>query len=292
MFEHYGEQRATEIIKGMVATLKPVITDGHLALARATGAGEYAISLNNYVNLTINVKLAGGPIDVWAMDPVALMFGQVGVSALAPNPNAARLAANFMLSQEAQQFIAKFGRLPTRNDVADNPPGTVAMLQAEEGHSGAADAGGGEGLAAQVPGTVQAAVSRRRVVRRILRSSGRVEGRTVRSDRSCAQARDRVELAGDAVRRRTGAHGRGATARRARWRLIRPRNLALIACVLIAGWLVFVPLAALFYTAFTEDTGFGPGPASLLEFHRGLFELAHRAAVRQFADLRRRHRGR
>ena len=129
IFEYYGEQRATELIKGMVATLKPVITDGHLALARATGAGEYAITLNNYVNLTMNVKLNGGPIDAWAMDPVALMFGQVGVSALAPNPNAARLAANFMLSQEAQQFIAKFGRFPTRNDVADNPPGTVAMIK-------------------------------------------------------------------------------------------------------------------------------------------------------------------
>lgn len=129
MFEHYGEAKATQLIKGIVATLKPVLTDGHLALARATGAGEYAISLNNYVNLSNNVKLAGGPIDIWAMDPVALMMGQVGVSALAPNPNAARLAANFMLSQEAQQFIAKFGRLPTRSDVSDNPPGTVAMLR-------------------------------------------------------------------------------------------------------------------------------------------------------------------
>ena len=39
-----------------------------------------------------------------------------------------------------------------------------------------------------------------------------------------------------------------------------------IGCVLIAGWLVFVPLSALFYTAFTEDTGFGPGPASLQNF--------------------------
>jgi iron(III) transport system permease protein len=47
---------------------------------------------------------------------------------------------------------------------------------------------------------------------------------------------------------------------------LRPRTLALTACVLIAGWLVFVPLAALFYTAFTEDTGFGPGPASLQNF--------------------------
>jgi len=48
--------------------------------------------------------------------------------------------------------------------------------------------------------------------------------------------------------------------------ILRPRNLALAACVLIAGWLVFVPLAALFYTAFTEDTGLGPGPYSLKNF--------------------------
>ena len=129
IFDYYGEQKATALIKDIVATLKPVLTDGHLAMARATGAGEYAISLNNYVNLSTNVKLAGGPIEVWAMDPVALMFGQVGVNSLAPHPNAARLAANFMLSQESQQFLAKFGRLPTRSDVKDNPPGTVEMLK-------------------------------------------------------------------------------------------------------------------------------------------------------------------
>jgi iron(III) transport system substrate-binding protein len=132
MFEYYGEQKATKIIQGIVTALKPIVTDGHLALARATGAGEYAVTLNNYVNLSNNIKLAGGPIEVWAMDPVALMFGQVGVSALAPNPNAARLAANFMISQEAQQFLAKFGRLPTRADVTDNPPGTVAMMKAKK----------------------------------------------------------------------------------------------------------------------------------------------------------------
>lgn len=47
---------------------------------------------------------------------------------------------------------------------------------------------------------------------------------------------------------------------------LQPRNLALAACVVIAGWLVLVPLTALLYTAFTEDTGFGPGPASLRNF--------------------------
>jgi iron(III) transport system substrate-binding protein len=132
MFEHFGEQKGTQLIKDMVANLKPVLTDGHLAMARATGAGEYAISLNNYVNLSTNVKLGGGAIEVWAMDPVALMFGQVGVNSIAPHPNAARLAANFMISQECQQFLAKFGRLPTRNDVQDNPPGTVALLKKQK----------------------------------------------------------------------------------------------------------------------------------------------------------------
>jgi iron(III) transport system substrate-binding protein len=129
LFEHYGEQKGTQVIKDIVAALKPIVTDGHLAMARATGAGEYAISLNNYVNLSNNVKLAGSPIEIFALDPVALFFGQVAINAKAPSPNAAKLAANFMLSQECQQFLAKFGRLPTRSDVKDNPPGTVELLR-------------------------------------------------------------------------------------------------------------------------------------------------------------------
>jgi iron(III) transport system substrate-binding protein len=129
ILQFHGEEEGTRLVRGMVAALRPVITDGHLAMARATGAGEYWISLNNYVNLSMNVKLAGNPIDVWPLDPVALMFGQVGVNAKAAHPNAARLAANFVLSQVAQQFLARFGRLPTRSDVAANPPGIIERLR-------------------------------------------------------------------------------------------------------------------------------------------------------------------
>jgi iron(III) transport system substrate-binding protein len=129
---HYGEQKGLQLARDLAATLNPVITDGHLAMARATGAGEYAISLNNYVNLTVNVKLAGAPIDFFALDPVALIFGQVGVSAKAPHPNAARLAANFLLSQDSERFSAKFGRLPTRMDVPSNPPGVLEALNAKK----------------------------------------------------------------------------------------------------------------------------------------------------------------
>jgi iron(III) transport system substrate-binding protein len=128
MFAFYGDDKATKIIQDIVATVKPVVTDGHLAAARSVGSGEYWVGLNQYVNLTMNVKLAGGPIDTFALDPVALFFGAVGVSAKAPHPNTALLAANFMLSKECETFLAKFGRIPTRPDVESNPPGIVQAM--------------------------------------------------------------------------------------------------------------------------------------------------------------------
>lgn len=125
IYQHYGEAKAKSMMSDIVKTLKPVIIQGHLATARAVGAGEYWIALNNFLNLTLNVKLAGMPTDFWVLDPVSQQYGQVGISANAPNPNAAMLAANFMISQESQQFLAKFGRLPTRDDVETNPKGVL-----------------------------------------------------------------------------------------------------------------------------------------------------------------------
>ncbi len=130
-FQHFGEAKATQIIKGMVGTLNPVIHDGHLALARSVGAGEYWLSLNNYVMLSSNVQLAGGPIEIVPLDPVILFFAGVAVNAKAKNPNAARLAANFMLSRDGQAHLAKFGRLPTRGDVESNPPGIIERLHSK-----------------------------------------------------------------------------------------------------------------------------------------------------------------
>lgn len=129
MFDHYGEKRAREILTEMAKNLQPVVQDGHLALARAVAAGEYAVILNNYLNLTLNVKMAGGATDFWVLDPVALFYGQVGIASNAPNPNAAKLAMNFQISREAQAHLAKFGRLPTRPDVETNPTGVLDGLK-------------------------------------------------------------------------------------------------------------------------------------------------------------------
>jgi iron(III) transport system substrate-binding protein len=125
----YGETKARALVGKLAATLKPAMISGHLQVARAVGAGEYWASLNNYVSLTLNVKLSGAPIDFWAIDPIALFFHEVGVDAKAPHPNAARLAANFLLSQEAQRMGTVYGRLPVRPDVATNPPGVLDIFK-------------------------------------------------------------------------------------------------------------------------------------------------------------------
>ena len=47
---------------------------------------------------------------------------------------------------------------------------------------------------------------------------------------------------------------------------VNPATIWLVFCTVICGWFVVVPVGALFFTAFTEDTGFGPGPFSLINF--------------------------
>jgi iron(III) transport system substrate-binding protein len=129
IFGAYGEDRGRALIKNIVAALDPVITDGHLALARSVGSGEYWLALNNFLPLTLNVKMSGAPTDFWLLNPVALIFGSVGVNTLAPHPSAAKLAENFALSREAERFMTQKGRIPTRPDVPTNPPEVGDMLK-------------------------------------------------------------------------------------------------------------------------------------------------------------------
>lgn len=130
VIQQYGEAKGKALVKEIVQKLDIKVVKGHLALARSVGAGEYWVALNNYTNLTLNVKLGGAPTDFWVLDPVAVFYGQIGINAKAPNPNGARLLSNFMLSKEGQTLLTNRGRIPTRADVESNPPG---VLKAYEG---------------------------------------------------------------------------------------------------------------------------------------------------------------
>jgi len=128
ILQHYGDERGRKLINDIMTNLEPVLVDGHLQLARAVASGEYMYALTNYVSLTLNMKLSGAATDYFGLEPIALFFGAVAVSAQAPHPNAARLAANFLLSREAQEFSRQAGRVPVRPDVTPNPPDAVTKL--------------------------------------------------------------------------------------------------------------------------------------------------------------------
>ena len=132
VFDHYGAKKGEKLLRDIKSKLQVKVTRGHGALARNTASGEHMISLNNYINLSIRTKLKGNPIDWWVMDPVAVFYGQVGISASAPNPSAARLGANYLVSREAQVQLAKSGRIPTRDDVTPNPPDVVKIIKTKK----------------------------------------------------------------------------------------------------------------------------------------------------------------
>jgi len=132
MYMHYGKEKGEKIVKDIVKTLKPKLTRGHLAMARSVGAGDYAIALNNYTNLTINVMLGGGNTDWWVVEPVAVFYGQVGINADSPAPNAARLGANYLISKEGQTQLASKGRIPVRDDVPTTPPGVLDKFKGKK----------------------------------------------------------------------------------------------------------------------------------------------------------------
>jgi ABC-type Fe3+ transport system substrate-binding protein len=93
------------------------------------GLGEYAVAISNYINLTNNVRMRGSPTDYWVLDPVVVIYGGIGLSAQAPRPASALLAANFLMSREGQQKLTHRGRIPVRTDVTPNPPDVFKRLE-------------------------------------------------------------------------------------------------------------------------------------------------------------------
>ena len=80
-------------------------------------AGEFPLVLNTYLHNVEDIKRKGAPVDWVVQDPVFTKFQPLGIGFKAQHPNAAKLFADFMLSEEGQRIIASFGRIPTRRGV-------------------------------------------------------------------------------------------------------------------------------------------------------------------------------
>ena len=91
---------------------------GHTLLNNLVGAGEVPLALTVYNSDPDNLKRKGSPIDWFVIEPAIAIPNGVGVSKKAPHPHAAVLFYEYMLSEDAQQVLAKIGYVTSQKKIA------------------------------------------------------------------------------------------------------------------------------------------------------------------------------
>ena len=113
---YWGKDKAKKLMRGL-ASQQPTKHRGHTLLAQLTGAGEFPLSLG-YGHQILELKAKNAPLDfVDTTDPVVTSPSVIALSNNAPNPNAARLFIEFVLSREGQNILKSFGRVTSRTDI-------------------------------------------------------------------------------------------------------------------------------------------------------------------------------
>jgi iron(III) transport system substrate-binding protein len=132
----WGKEKAVAYFKKLAAQ-EPVPRRGNTERVQLAVAGEYPLIIA--YNQTIErMTQRGAPIDWLPLEPAVVQVNPVMIAAKAPHPNAARLFEDFILSQEGQEMLRHFQRIPVRKDVEPDPPrlfrGFKRVLESPEGY--------------------------------------------------------------------------------------------------------------------------------------------------------------
>jgi iron(III) transport system substrate-binding protein len=109
------EKRFNNFVRGLKALNVPVHKSTS-AMFRLVIAGEYAICMPALLHDVIEETHKGTPVDYVKTVPPVVFPRQAGIYAKAPNPNAAKLFAEWLISIEGQQTIDSVGRESVRTD--------------------------------------------------------------------------------------------------------------------------------------------------------------------------------
>jgi iron(III) transport system substrate-binding protein len=127
------EARFNNFIKGLKALNVPVHKSTS-AMFRLLVSGEYAICMPALLHDVIADKEKGTPVDYVKTVPPVVFPRAAGIYAKAPNPNAAKLFAEWLISEEGQKMIDSVGRESSRKDFKSKtaietafPKGTKAI---------------------------------------------------------------------------------------------------------------------------------------------------------------------
>ena len=125
--------RFNKFVKGLKALGVPVHKSTS-AMFRLVISGEYAICMPALLHDVMEEKAKGTPVDYIKTVPPVVFPRQAGIYIKAPNPNAAKLFAEWAISTQGQQVIDSVGRETSRKDFKSKtsiesayPKGTKAI---------------------------------------------------------------------------------------------------------------------------------------------------------------------
>ena len=109
------DNRFNNFVKGLKALNVPVHKSTS-AMFRLVISGEYAICMPALLHDVFEEKEKGTPVDYIKTVPPVVFPRQAAIYAKAPNPNAAKLFAEWAISTQGQQAIDSVGRESSRKD--------------------------------------------------------------------------------------------------------------------------------------------------------------------------------
>ena len=104
--DDWGEKKAVDLFKNIVATNGVSVRKGHTLLANLTASGEVPISIITYSYKVDQLKDQGAPIARINFDPVVGLMTGLGIAAKAPHPYSALLFHDFYLT-DGQPILMK-----------------------------------------------------------------------------------------------------------------------------------------------------------------------------------------
>jgi iron(III) transport system substrate-binding protein len=116
----WGKEKAVSYFRKLAAQ-GPVPMRGNTNRVQMTLAGQYSLIIA-YAPTIQRETSRGAPIDWVPLEPVVVQVNPVMLAAKAPHPNTARLFTNFILSQEGQEMLVGFKRIPVQENVEADPP--------------------------------------------------------------------------------------------------------------------------------------------------------------------------
>jgi iron(III) transport system substrate-binding protein len=102
-----GEDKGKQLFRDVLANNGISVRSGHSLLTNLVASGEVPLALTNYNYAPAQLKQKGAPIEFFTLSPMIAQFRSVALLKRAPHPHAALLYYDFMLSDEAQEILAR-----------------------------------------------------------------------------------------------------------------------------------------------------------------------------------------